>query len=135
MDFHAIVGTPKSLAVQNRWQSGGHNFVSSALNPILIFVEEINGEEHGIQQTQAKRFVGHLSPLNDTESIAGMSGGPILGFKKTDDGQLKYYPVAIQSRWLERRKIIIGTPLIVVGQVIEKLFRQLEAEGAEEVQS
>jgi len=53
-------------------------------------------------------FVGKLDPAVTLRTIKGMSGGPIYGFRHTDDGRLLYHVVALQSWWDPDSKIIRG---------------------------
>ena len=38
------------------------------------------------------------------DDIAGMSGGPVLGFKRMPDGSLRSWVVGVQSGWVRSRR-------------------------------
>jgi hypothetical protein len=78
----------------------------------------------GVDITSYRRFIGHISPKIKIDNIDGMSGGPIYGFKKTDAG-LKYWVVAVQSGWIERRRITFGCPLTTIGGLMDVAFEGL----------
>jgi len=44
-------------------------------------------------------------------SIEGMSGGPIFGFMMNEQGELRYYAIAIQSSWDPRIRAIRACPV------------------------
>jgi hypothetical protein len=57
------------------------------------------------------RFIGRIPADLQISSIEGMSGGPIYGFRARTDGQVEYYVVALQSRWIADKKVIFGCSL------------------------
>jgi hypothetical protein len=59
-------------------------------------------------------------------SIVGMSGGPIFGFKKGEDGLLRYWIVAVQSRWRESARIIFGCPVRTFATLVEQELQRHE---------
>jgi hypothetical protein len=73
------------------------------------------------------RFYGQHAPVMRNElggtlyDLDGLSGGPILGFRPTDQGD-KYHLVAIQSGWHRRLRIVTG-PLFqqIAGALAEYL--------------
>lgn len=81
----------------------------------------------GVPITTFRRFIGHISPKIKIDNIEGMSGGPIYGFKKTDAG-LVYWVIAVQSGWIERRRITFACPLKVIGGLLDACFERLAEE-------
>jgi hypothetical protein len=55
-------------------------------------------------------------------NIKGMSGGPILGLRGTPDGGLRYWVVALQSRWFEQSRIILGCPVPLFATIVQQLL-------------
>jgi len=43
------------------------------------------------EKTEAPTFYGKIHLGDDLTSIVGMSGGPLLSFKRTESGELKYW--------------------------------------------
>ncbi len=57
-----------------------------------------------------QRFYGKIPPSNQFKSFVGMSGGPLLGFRKCDDGRLRYWIAGLQNGWhKETRTIAVGS--------------------------
>lgn len=72
------------------------------------------------------RFYGKLPddlahPDLELMDIDGMSGGPIFGFARDENGDWQYYPVAIQSMW--RRK-----PRLIAANYIRNLLHHIRQE-------
>lgn len=63
-------------------------------------------------------------PLNNIE---GMSGGPIFGFKKMQNGECRYWIVASQSSWYKQERIIVGCPVWVLAEWISQIELPLES--------
>jgi len=53
-------------------------------------------------------FVRQIDLGAEISDIKGMSGGPIFGFHKHDDGKLTNHVVALQSRWWDQSQIVFG---------------------------
>lgn len=116
-----IVGTPNDLLHQDIEKEGNRNRVTTYERPTIVAVEPI--EDHGIE-SDCRQFVAKIHPNFPIEDIGGMSGGPILGFRRDDDGNLRYWPVAVQSRWLRSERIVIGTYLSPWLRLAEEYFRE-----------
>lgn len=86
--------------------------IQGRATPSFIYVEQMEPRE-GEQQRPYPRFVGKLSSNWPEGSIVGMSGGPVFGFV---EGEAEYRVVAVQSCWLESKRITYACPLEVVGQ-------------------
>jgi hypothetical protein len=116
-----IVGTPNDLLHQDVEADGNRSRVTTYERPTIVAVEPI--EDHGIE-TVCRQFVAKIHPSFPIEDIGGMSGGPILGFRKDGDGNLRYWPVAVQSRWQPSKRIVIGTYLSPWLKQAEQFFRE-----------
>jgi hypothetical protein len=68
-------------------------------------------------ESSPDRFVGRIGHgrLGD---INGMSGCPIFGIEKGKRD--KYWIVAIQSCWWSGSRTVFGTPIAVLGKMIEE---------------
>jgi len=86
-------------------------------NPAVLFVKHGELPSNATPKSNPQ-FVGKINEKADVKNIVGMSGGPILGFRKDANG-LHYWPVAIQSSWFANKRIVVGTPLPAVAATIE----------------
>jgi hypothetical protein len=105
-DFYAILGIPSALAEQEI----SRNSVTTFASPRVIFLmkDEVEANKPA---TALPQFHGKILPGDPIDDIAGVSGGPILGFRKCSDGKLRYWPIAIQSRWKPKSRTVTGTSL------------------------
>lgn len=58
----------------------------------------------------------------EVKSIQGMSGGPILALSITDGGSLSCVPLAVQSTWYPKSRIVVGCPLRAFAEDIREHF-------------
>lgn len=123
-----IVGTPNDLLHQEFFKEGNQNAVTTFERPTIIAVEPI--DDHGIE-CNGRQFVARIHGSFPVKDIGGMSGGPILGFRRDDDGNLRYSPVAVQSRWLPQSRTVIGTYLSPWLKQVEPLLREMQLAPAE----
>lgn len=132
-DFYAILGTPAEATQQETKKEGGRESVTTYSRSCVIFVkglDEATKADAEIVDLPTQQFVGRILPLGIADDIAGTSGGLILGFKKSEDGQLRYWPVAIQSRWRPRSGIVFGTSIPIIGMYVhEQLLERSEPTG------
>ncbi len=106
-DFYAILGIPSEAAVE---EINGTS-VTTYPDPQVIFVNAVPPVVPDDANTPLPQFFGKILPGDPIGDIGGTSGGPILGFRKNDEGQLDYWPVAVQSRWRRGSRTITGTSL------------------------
>ncbi|MHC4696291.1 MAG: hypothetical protein ACYTFA_06085 [Planctomycetota bacterium] len=66
------------------------------------------------------QFVARIDAHCPNMDIARMSGVPILGFRKAGGQDLEYWPVAIQSRRLPKRRVVVGSSFPVIALRIEQ---------------
>ena len=106
-DFYAILGIPGEAATQVL----DGNSITTYPQPQVIFVETapLDAEIH--IDTPVPQFFGKIMEIDPIGDIGGTSGGPILGFREEPNGQLRYWPVAVQSRWRQGSRTITGTSL------------------------
>jgi hypothetical protein len=72
-------------------------------------------------------FVGTVP--KEITSVEGMSGGPIFGFRKLENGGLSHRVVAMQSWQSMGQKRVYGTPLTSFGPEIKKVIAMLKKKG------
>jgi hypothetical protein len=129
-DYYAyyIVGVPTCLADEQHTKTEKGNVVTDEFCPFIVPVTQIDASE--VTATEYDQFVAKIDPAWNIESVVGMSGGVILGFHKDKDGKLHYRPVAVQSRWIEKRRIVIGTYLSPCLEAFEQVLRDPEGHAA-----
>ncbi len=115
--IYAILGTPV-----------GDSDLTSYPPPQVVFVKR---EESGGDETMFPQFVGTILPNYPLKELKGASGGPILGFKKDSDGNLLYWPVAVQSRWDDRTRRVKGTSLPHFAKALYSFLSQQHEEQDE----
>jgi hypothetical protein len=115
-EFFAILGTPVVNAIQQSGRVGNNHSVTTYSNPQVIFVKNCSNPPDNTKASEFPQFIGHIQPNETISHMDGTSGGPIFGFRKARDGQLQYWPIAIQSRWLPQSRIVIGTSISIVAQ-------------------
>jgi hypothetical protein len=128
-DAYAMVGFPLEFAEQVREKSQGMNSVTTYRPPALISLTEIERPEK-IAETTYPRFFGRLAEISREQisQLTGMSGGPIFGFNKNNEGRLQYWPMAIQSGFLENSRIITAGRLATVGKLIDEWLDEFAAQ-------
>lgn len=104
-DLYAMLGLPKEFSSEFL-SSSGNARVSPTMFPLQRLVEPPAGSA----STRFERFVGKINPELGLESLKGMSGGPIFGFRR-EGSELRYWVVALQSTWLRGQDIVFGCPV------------------------
>jgi hypothetical protein len=94
-----------------------------------VFVDPCDEVPDDLANTTFPLLVGKIGPNEDIQRVNGMSGGPIVGFFKHPYG-LKYELVAIQNRWRKNSRLVIGTKLNSVAQLIHEYAKRLMADQA-----
>ena len=86
-----------------------HLTTDGAIQPVLLTVEQVDPIEYDQPNSW---FAGLISVGKDQISdLDGMSGGPIFGFTKQQDGSWGYQAIAIQSCWDARKRVAFGCRL------------------------
>ncbi len=81
------------------------------------------------KKTDAPTFYGKVHLDGGLTSIAGMSGGPILSFKRTKSGDLKYWLCAVQSRWIPSKKLIAACLIKPFASIVRESMRKVWGEN------
>jgi hypothetical protein len=101
---YKILGVPRHLTECEFRDDGA---VFGGIQPVMIAIDRINPNSIP-NPLPDSWFVGQIPPDITIESIEGMSGGPIYGFRQNSEGQWVYHVVALQSRWRETSRVIFG---------------------------
>lgn len=120
-EHYKMVGVPSHLTRFAVSPSG--NFATE-IQPVMIAIERLDPMTIS-NPLPADWFVGQIHPDVRIESIVGMSGGPIYGFRKSESGQWAYHVVALQSRWREAERIVFGCPVPVFAESLHQTLEQV----------
>jgi hypothetical protein len=124
-DGYAMIGTPGTTVSMKR--VGPHD-VSLTQSVCIIPVERVDEPPDALVQP-FPRFYGQILMPEDWpgwtgigRDIEGMSGGPIIGIRRNEEG-VRYWIVGVQSGWLRSSRIIAACYLQhfarVVGQCLD----------------
>lgn len=103
-NFYMMIGIPESF-IDVKPDETHFDVVFRAA---IVAVSPENDPPESMQR-KFPRFVGRLGNIAPLETMRGMSGAPILGFAKENNGY-RYRVVAIQSSWL-KPDLIAGCPV------------------------
>jgi hypothetical protein len=108
---YAMIGTPGATVDVKR--HGERSTLFSQSVSVIHLVEESNPPSELVQRNP--RFYGRiLVPEGSAEweaigkDIRGMSGGPVIGVRRDNEG-VKYWVVGVQSGWLESRRTVAAS--------------------------
>jgi hypothetical protein len=134
-DFYRILGIPKDQVFVDTKANGN---VTMNARPVMIAINKISIDEVGEPPANsgappsADWFIGRIDPECGISDIAGMSGGPIFGFRKVENELPTYHVVALQSRWWDKSRTIFGCSLPLFAEEVHRQVRTLlnEPNGA-----
>lgn len=92
----------------------------------FLIVRPLTEIPDGFTPVDAPLFYGKVILDGKVNSIKGMSGGPIFAFQQDDNGEVRYYIVAIQSRWLPESHNIAACPSTLLGNIIEMGIKMID---------
>jgi hypothetical protein len=119
-----MVGLPAVAARQITASCEGRNTVTTSPNPELLVLDPC--EPHPkMKPSSAPQFVAKIVGRGDLTDIQGMSGGPIIGVRDLGGGRSAYSLVAIQSRWLPDKRIVVGTLLSEIASDLDAMLAQM----------
>lgn len=98
----------------------------TGLCPTLVTIERLDDSEIDAKYADSW-FVGRVHPEIGEINIEGMSGGPIYGFRKRNDGQWSYHVVALQSWWLPDSRITFGCSVPMFAEEVHKVIEGLSS--------
>jgi hypothetical protein len=129
-DFFAILGLPECLVSDPSALVPHGDRVAGVVSPTLVWVNPVRLPPDEIPPATFPWFIGRVGCATALPSIVGMSGGPIFGFKKGEDGMLRYWIVAVQSRWRESARITFGCPVRTFATLVEQELKRYEKNSA-----
>jgi hypothetical protein len=127
-ELYYLLGFPKELADKLTKPVDRGKEMTAHVLPGLFKVERIWDSSEvpsyvEIPDATLPWFVGKLTATTGPD-IKGTSGGPILGIRKTPDGGLQYWVVALQSAWYPDSRIIRGCPVPIFARIVQELLNE-----------
>jgi hypothetical protein len=128
-EFHAyaMIGTPQKTVSLEHVKGTTTRLTQSTT--IIHLEKELNPPSELILPNE--RFYARISePENSAQwlaiggDIAGMSGGPILGVRRDDDG-LKYWVIGVQSAWFASARVIAACYFQEFARLVEEAVNKL----------
>jgi hypothetical protein len=106
-----LLGIPVDW-VSHAQSPGGYRL---GIETLLVSIKRLTEPPPRAETTMYERFIGDLTkPADMQHGLEGTSGGPIFGFYDDDNGQLRYWIVALQSSCLDKR-YVFGCPVKLFG--------------------
>ncbi len=133
-----MLGLPTENMVKELSDTSGHVTTSIRIQPSMLPVERLESVPESLANLDGPQFIGKLLvPESSLQSIDGMSGGPIIGLRRNQDGSALYWIVAVQSGWLSQRRIVHACPFPPFACKLEDELRKfvrtdVEAKGERE---
>jgi hypothetical protein len=116
VDFYMLLGVPFELMKVDP------NTVN--VTTTLHKVEVLSQRPDDFPDTNIPLFYGQIRLGETVTNIEGMSGGPIFGFYQNDKSELRYWLIAIQSRWLPASHILMACPTKLLGLFLEEMIQK-----------
>jgi hypothetical protein len=123
IDFYMLLGIPGELV-----KVDSENI---EIGSTLHKVERLYEKPEGFTQVNAPLFYGRIVLPEEMTSLKGMSGGPILAFHHNEKGELRYWLIALQSRWLSGSHYIAACPTSLLGRFLEEEIIGYETAAAQ----
>lgn len=119
---YRMLGFPAHEKEEDLDASGG---AIAAIRPVMIAIDRITSDDLS-NPPDGAWFIGRIPDEVPIPSVEGMSGGPIFGLLKDDNGQWKYRVIALQSWWRPESRVIFGCSL----PLFEKKVQSALEDGA-----
>jgi len=130
-DFYRMLGIPKERVITTERPDGT---LDTKVGQAMVALNRIEPDEVGDPPPDMDEgpsgawFIGRLDPECTIPDIAGMSGGPIYGFRRDENGNLVYHVVALQSRWWRKSRTIFGCSMTVFAEEVHRQLGEFIAE-------
>lgn len=118
-DFYRMLGIPEDCVFEPTPRNG-----NVTVQPVMMAIEKISYEEaKDIPHLKSDSwFFGSIHQEVTREVMKGMSGGPIYGFRRDAEGNLRYHVVALQSWWDKEQRVIFGCPILNFAETVYDLM-------------
>jgi hypothetical protein len=110
IDKSALLGIPSELLKFDQGIEIGSSF---------IYADIVEEKPDGFKDVSMPQIYAKIQMDNGIDSIEGMSGGPLFGFRKYDNGEMRYWLLGLQSRWLPESHFIAVCPTKYIGLFLE----------------
>ena len=81
--------------------------IKGEMEPVMISANAMNPVPTDLAAIANLWFMGQLNQTGPPKSTVGLSGGPIIEIA-VDGNEFKFRMIALQSRWLDQRRIVFG---------------------------
>lgn len=122
---YVVVGLPDQFITRRPTATGN---VELLVSPTIVPLDAVDPPPG--MSTPFPRFYGKIAGPRRNEhtgvsldEMSGFSGGPILGFRANENGQMHYYLVAIQSGWRRDLRVVAGPLMPAIANWIETRLR------------
>jgi hypothetical protein len=113
-----MLGFPSHLVKTSK---SSDNELVAEFQPVMIGIERLDPSD--VDDVPANTwFVGRIVPEAKIGNIKGMSGGPIYGFRKSENGQWFYHLIALQSWWRNKSRTVFGCSLPVFAEALHNVM-------------
>ena len=119
IDWYAMMGLPSCYTKVTNQIIDGRSYTDYGVSLTMFRINRLDKAPEDSTVTSYERFVGQIDDRTPIKDIDGMSGGPIVGFGKSD-GKDAYWIVAIQSGWLPVRRVTFGCPVPTIGALLDE---------------
>jgi hypothetical protein len=142
-DFYGLLGFPEELTVNETSIDPRGRTIVGGIRPTLVR-GTLSKDVSPIKSAAARPWLGiELTDGKALKSIRGMSGGPVFGFRRGKDSNLRYWVIAVQSWWDANLRIAYSTrireilDIFAVGtaKTLEAIWRALRGEWFQSTQA
>lgn len=123
-DDYMLFGVPEELTGPTVIEPGptGEQ-LSAPITAMLLHVTRTDTPHRELPPSKYPWFIGTVNtePFG-LNSIVGMSGGPIFGFRRYANGEQRYWVVALQSWWDPETRTIYGCPVPLFARLVAEAF-------------
>lgn len=136
-DFYRMLGIPKDRVITTERPDGT---LDTKVGQAMVALNQIDPDDvgdppPGMEAPSDAWFTGRLDPECLIPNIAGMSGGPIYGFRRDASNKLMYHVVALQSRWWPQTRTIFGCSMVVFAEEVHRQLAEFIAQCEGEQQA
>ena len=116
IDESALIGLPSEL---QKFDQG------VVIGSSLIFADIVEDKPNEFRNDSLPQIYAKIQMDDGIHSIEGMSGGPLFGFRKYDNGEMRYWLLGLQSRWLPESHFIAVCPTKYIGLLLESYISKI----------
>lgn len=95
---------------------------SALITSSIHKVTGLQNRPNDFAETSAPTFWGKVHLNDPVTDIAGMSGGPVFSIQRNENGELRYWLHAIQSRWLPSQQLIAACLARPIGIFLKEVM-------------